>query len=302
MSAMENRREYAKLCWKSARQHWLMSILGSAFIFYSGVQTFSQNLDWGPVGHLSERLPKLPKLPLPWAISIALAILVFILIEGGWRLRNEETEKHRKELLERDFTIASLLSTEKAPRIHLSYAYSIKGWRTLANLSTAEVIRQMSDQVHIFNDSEQVAFNVEIQPICHDKFMAKFETYPQLLPHGNYYLQPTLYENDIERPVPWNKAFARMFVGILATAKPVPPEIIASMRFLAAVDRKASNETSAEPEPDWRTPEEGFVPVFVHYHDSSGKKKFISKCEIHYNRNDCTIRTRQLGIEAVRDD
>jgi hypothetical protein len=310
MSPMENRREYAKLCWKSARQHWFMSILGSAFILYSGVQTFSQNLDWGPIGHLSERLPRLP---LSWAIIIALAILVFILIEGGWRLRRDEIEEHNaklqfqsdlhtKELLERDLKIAALLSTEKAPRIYLSHGYSIAGWRGLVSVSMSDLVHQMSLPIQVFNEGEQVAFEVEIEPIRHDKFMARFGVLAQVPARSHCYPSPTIYENDVERPEPWNRAFARMFVGILPASKPVPQEILQRMGFLAAIERNVSSQTSTVPKPDWQTPEEGDVPVVIKYRDASGKRKFISKCEIHYNRNDCTITTRQLGIETEWSD
>jgi hypothetical protein len=197
----------------------------------------------------------------------------------------------------------AILSLENAPQVYLSYEYSLKEWSKATSFGEADIAHRMSQPVKISNDGKQVAFNVEIESIRHDKFTATFKILPEISPHGgHYYIQPTIYEHDKERPAPWNQAFARMFVGILESPRPVPLKVIASLGFLAKIKTETSTGIQIAPIPEWSTPPEGVVPVVIRYHDASGKKKFIGRCEIRYNRNDCTVKTRHLGIGAVWDN
>jgi hypothetical protein len=93
-----SRREYLGQCWKAARQNWIVATVAFISAAYSFFTTFQPLIDIGP-----SPLPGLPKLPLTWAATIALAAVAFVAIEGGYRLERAEQEKLGKE---RDAVVA----------------------------------------------------------------------------------------------------------------------------------------------------------------------------------------------------
>jgi hypothetical protein len=82
----KTRSEYFIDCWKHAKNHWSVSLLVLLSFVYSLL------LNWGPVIQLGDwaDTSKWPKLPLPWALFISSLGLLFITLEGGYRLRTTE--------------------------------------------------------------------------------------------------------------------------------------------------------------------------------------------------------------------
>ena len=133
----ENRLQYLSACWDHAQHHWVAAVLIATGFAYSALT------GWGEIVYLPRwaRIETWPKLPLSSALVITLAAVLFIAIEGGFRL-------HRT-------------TVEQAPELMLSYTGSQNDLKTplvISNLGggTAELInvflRRGRKEVH-FGDS-----------------------------------------------------------------------------------------------------------------------------------------------------
>src|SRR5689334_540657 len=82
MSAyLRQRHAYLLKCWKHSKQHTITAVVMLVAGIWSAVSTY------GAFFNLPTRyVATLPKLPVTWAVMIFLAGLVFILIEGGYRV------------------------------------------------------------------------------------------------------------------------------------------------------------------------------------------------------------------------
>jgi len=83
-------------CWKQARGHWVVAVL----VFLAGL--YAAYTTWAPVLRLPKLLQpeSLPKLSIPWALVIILALLLFAIIEGSYRINGARpTDKLRNETL-----------------------------------------------------------------------------------------------------------------------------------------------------------------------------------------------------------
>jgi hypothetical protein len=85
-------------CWKHARRHRAVAVillLGSAYVAYTSWGSLIKVPDWAKPDNL-------PKLPIPWAVTIILVAVLFVVIEGSYRLH------HRHPVLELSASLSTL--------------------------------------------------------------------------------------------------------------------------------------------------------------------------------------------------
>ena len=71
------RWSFAKRCWEHAQHHVVTTVIGAVALVVGAYSEWGEVVSLPPVKH---------RLPLSWALVIALVCLSFILIEGGYRL------------------------------------------------------------------------------------------------------------------------------------------------------------------------------------------------------------------------
>ena len=100
MSYLSSRWDYFKQCGEHARKHRGAAVVSITFAAYALVSNLAPFVE----------LPTfvLPKIPLPWAAVVVLMVVLFMLIEGGYRLRNADRQEAERRL---DEKLAELQST-----------------------------------------------------------------------------------------------------------------------------------------------------------------------------------------------
>ena len=92
-TTLQSWREHLAECWTHAKRNRIVIVATAICTGYSIITTIKPFVDLEPQLRFS-----LPKLPLPWAVIIVLAAIIYILIEGGYRLRQAERAKYEAEL------------------------------------------------------------------------------------------------------------------------------------------------------------------------------------------------------------
>jgi len=125
---MQTRGEYLKQCWASAKHHRAVAVVVAIGSAWSAATT------WGPgilgFSRVEAFIQILPKVPPLWALIAVLVGIIFILGEGGYRLRSKSHEEHAAMLLcigERHTADLSVLRDEVAAvRAELAEERSVK--------------------------------------------------------------------------------------------------------------------------------------------------------------------------------
>ena len=92
---------HGRQCWKHARRHWAVTVaafLGAAFIAYVNYGQFLRLPTWA-------KPESLPKIPIAWAIVVLETALLFLIIEGSYRLHRLNQPEPRNETREKVLTL-----------------------------------------------------------------------------------------------------------------------------------------------------------------------------------------------------
>lgn len=165
-----SRRAYLGQCWRAARQNWIVATVAFISAAYSFFTTFQPLIDVGPFP-----IRGLPKLPLAWAATIALAAVAFVAIEGGYRLKRAEQAKLGGE---RDAVTAIIRNEKmrddlhrdllKTPAEQMKLPVGSSRWSKFAHREV--IIRRIDDKSYPnIDDGPAISgwFNLEILDFYH---------------------------------------------------------------------------------------------------------------------------------------
>lgn len=170
---LRSRWKYFKLCWQHSRKHLLFSLPTLVFVAYSFISSIV------PLIQLPVVSLHLPKIPLPWAFVAFVTALLFVGIEGGYRLRavgelahanareeaqqafEEQAAAIRREMVGYQRELNELKGIRSAPQLflrldHPAEAKKIAAWGTTPRVVIVE------------NNSDKDAFNVRVETLCLD--------------------------------------------------------------------------------------------------------------------------------------
>ena len=121
---MPNKLDYLHECWEEAQSHWLAVVVSFGAFVYSFFTTWS-NVEF------SERWPKLP---FPWAVVVLFASVLWIVIEGGHRIRQKDAQKAHEQIAKEQEKLAAEIKLRERPQIAMEWSSGKPDFLTLHNI------------------------------------------------------------------------------------------------------------------------------------------------------------------------
>jgi hypothetical protein len=173
------RRRYINECWKYARKNWVVAVVDFAVTAYGVMSSIVEHTDPRSLPSISFSLPRLS---LPWVIVVLLASIIFILVEGGSRLRSAEVESLRSQTKTR---------AEIERQIKLLTRHIEQGQQLIQRCRTENELVPNSDAEGWAAETEQL-----IKAIFDGTYIARFRSGVGVPMGGAYW--PNLKNRDVD--------------------------------------------------------------------------------------------------------